>query len=595
MAKWGIYSLMIILSILLIQVFQPLQIPSHLKDISQQQNFNNTDNVRSSNQLIPESMQMVLSEASNISVSYVDHHYGDTDGIIDPQEYSLNFSDSDTQVRLCFEHNDSHLFVGLEGPTTGWIGIAWKQHTENFTIDGLNRSDIIRGYAPGTTHTDIMRTKGSDIIEISYIVRFRNGSEFGAGKFPTIENNEPIDDLNVLTKYKEQLYGMRIGETRNFMIDAEDAYSMSDHPFYGEDLEYTITLEAINREGIIYNESPSELSDVEFSDDYGNDTLNFKQDGDMTRIVSVNASDDGSKTQIEFIIEMLSLDDEDISILRDTSKGVPFIVLMSDSEDLEAQPTYHTDWNNFHPLVFQSNEQPITTILHPETDEWDGIVQLNISTYDNSFVRSVACSFDHTLNYDEWIQLSYDSFTDIWTTMIDTTQMDLNCHQIYIDAWDPSGVNGRISPVIYVVDYTAPFINNPPDVSFSEIDTNKEIEWNPSDHRPVSYIISKNESTYEQGTWDGSSISIILDDISIGTYDFTLTVFDEAGNNNSDSVIVTIYQFVIETTDTNTTTGSTKEFDPLVISYIVTAVSFGVIVLVVGLLVKGRKDTNYSS
>ena len=61
-----------------------------------------------------------VAESSNIlSVSFVDRHYGAADGIIDPEEYASNFTDSVTGITAYMEHNGTILYLGLEAPTSG--------------------------------------------------------------------------------------------------------------------------------------------------------------------------------------------------------------------------------------------------------------------------------------------------------------------------------------------------------------------------------------------------------------------------------------------------------------------------------------------
>jgi hypothetical protein len=74
---------------------------------------------------------------TNVSIPYVDAHYGFADGIIDPTEYAAQYTDPITGVEVYLEHNSSILYVGLSASTNGWIGFGWKNYTDSFSIDGL--------------------------------------------------------------------------------------------------------------------------------------------------------------------------------------------------------------------------------------------------------------------------------------------------------------------------------------------------------------------------------------------------------------------------------------------------------------------------
>jgi hypothetical protein len=112
----------------------------------------------------------------NLSIPYVDTHYGYTDGIIDPKEYALSYTDPTSGITVSLEHNSTVLFVGLEADTTGWIGLGWKNYTDNFQSEGLNNSDAIYGYAPGTIYDNIERATLDDVVTVHYILSLRNGT-----------------------------------------------------------------------------------------------------------------------------------------------------------------------------------------------------------------------------------------------------------------------------------------------------------------------------------------------------------------------------------------------------------------------------------
>jgi hypothetical protein len=97
--------------------------------------------------------------------------------------------------------------------------------------------------------------------------------------------------------------------------------------------------------------------------------------------------------------------------------------------------------------------------------------------------------------------------------------------------------------VIYLkseFDIIPPTIDHPADITYEENTTGHTITWNPSDNNPDSYTITRDDVAVESGPWDGSSITINVDDLSQGTYTFNCTVYGQDGNSANDTVIVTV-------------------------------------------------------
>ena len=85
-------------------------------------------------------------------------------------------------------------------------------------------------------------------------------------------------------------------------------------------------------------------------------------------------------------------------------------------------------------------------------------------------------------------------------------------------------------------------MDHPPNVSFNEGLTGYAITWNPSDDNPANYTILIDAEEYASGLWNSSSeaITIILDELLMGEYNFTIVLTDTYGNIAKDTVIVTI-------------------------------------------------------
>ncbi|MHA1882048.1 MAG: FKBP-type peptidyl-prolyl cis-trans isomerase [Candidatus Thorarchaeota archaeon] len=520
--------------------------------------------------------QTIQSDSASLSVPYVDEHYGYADGIIDPKEYAVNFTDPDTGISAYFEHNGTTLFVGLSGDTTGTIGLGWKNATESFVGTGLNGSDLIYGYAPGSPYSSYSRVTLSDAVTVYYSLYISSGL-IEEGAFPNDEDQTPLSDQPILEGYKEAIVGMRIGEIKHFVIPAEDAYNSPEHPLYGEDLHYVITLTRINSN---FN-NPTDSSQVAYNDRYGNDTLDSYQDSDQSRILSANASDDGTVTQVEYFIQMNSEDVDDIPLLESTELEFPFVFLNS-TEDFDETPTVYTDWTSPLLLKFLPNTAPVLTVESPiESSLVEGIISIEANITDNTFVRSTL----YRVDYGEWEAIRYNSLTGLWNTTLNTDDYDLGEHTLWFNATDPSNVVVSLHFNVTFVDYSAPEIDSPPDIEIEGSPVGYSITWHPYDGRPDWLLLLLNGSEIVSSNWDGGEIQVDLDSLDLGVYNYTVVVTDTEGHQVSDSVIVTITEFTETTppddtipTSNNDTTPPSEDTNYLSIA--ITVISVGVIIIV---------------
>ncbi|MHA1715337.1 MAG: hypothetical protein ACTSXP_06810 [Promethearchaeota archaeon] len=81
-------------------------------------------------------------------------------------------------------------------------------------------------------------------------------------------------------------------------------------------------------------------------------------------------------------------------------------------------------------------------------------------------------------------------------------------------------------------------IDHPEDIIYVEGESNNNIHWHPSSSNPSHYKIMRNDSIIENGIWDGLALSINVDFLEVGVYEFTCEVNDTFGNFVSDSVLV---------------------------------------------------------
>jgi hypothetical protein len=108
---------------------------------------------------------------------------------------------------------------------------------------------------------------------------------------------------------------------------------------------------------------------------------------------------------------------------------------------------------------------------------------------------------------------------------------------------------------------SAPLIDSPSDIEYEYLTTGNEIIWIPSDPNPDSYSIFRNGTIVGSGGWNGSSISIIVDWLIPGVYEYILIVYNIGGSFASDTVMVTV-KLPVTTTGTSTTTITTTTTSP---------------------------------
>jgi len=370
----------------------------------------------------------------NLSIPYVDDYYGITDGIIDPTEYTLTYTDPVTGVRVYAEHNGTVLFIGLEARTGGWIGFAWQNYTDTFTAAGLNNSDVIVGYSPGTNLDPYWRVLPTDAVTVHYVLTLRNGTVIQEADFPDITSVQPLEDVNALQKYKDAILGMRVGEKRHFTIPAHQAYTQKDHELYGEDLIYDIELTRIYRNTISELDNPADQSQIVFSDEYGTSTFQHRPDTDQSRILQADGTDNGTFTQLEFAILLNSADINDIPLFNSTDIQFPFIFMFGNQEVLNGLPVQHTSWTEPAMVNIEPNAPPLLIVENPkENDTLQWVVNLQLNATDD-WVKDASYRFDQ----EDWSSLEYDFTSRLWEVSLDISEYSEGSHTISFNATDIS-------------------------------------------------------------------------------------------------------------------------------------------------------------
>ncbi|TET10269.1 MAG: hypothetical protein E3J86_06175 [Candidatus Thorarchaeota archaeon] len=113
-------------------------------------------------------------------------------------------------------------------------------------------------------------------------------------------------------------------------------------------------------------------------------------------------------------------------------------------------------------------------------------------------------------------------------------------HTLRLRLWDAQGNYAESYVSVHVSEAEPPMISNPPDIEYVVGGSGYNITWIPEDAYPESYGIFINGTLSESGEWNGSAILVSVDGLNAGLYNFMLVVFDDPGQNATDTVLVRV-------------------------------------------------------
>ncbi|TFG27758.1 hypothetical protein EU527_18190 [Candidatus Thorarchaeota archaeon] len=176
------------------------------------------------------------------------------------------------------------------------------------------------------------------------------------------------------------------------------------------------------------------------------------------------------------------------------------------------------------------------------------------------------------------------------------TDLRVNLNGLSVDSYifvvsanDTFGNSATDEVIVSVIlDDDPPSVTPLDDVSFEFGITGIYLVWSCSDLFPDSYIIYRNSSVVDSDLWNGSNLAVNLDGLNLGTYNYTIILYDTSGNSASDSVIVTVAE--PETTPppptTTTTTGVTQPIDPML--FVIAGAAGAFVFLIIIVLMKKK-------
>lgn len=121
------------------------------------------------------------------------------------------------------------------------------------------------------------------------------------------------------------------------------------------------------------------------------------------------------------------------------------------------------------------------------------------------------------------------------------------------------GSSNDYHPFICPPDTDTPTIDHPIDLGYDEGTTGHAIIWTPNDAYPSHYVVYQNGSEIITDSWTGNSISVDVDGLSEGAYNYTIVVFDVTEKFVSDTVYVIVQEQTTTTTTPTTPTTTTSE------------------------------------
>ncbi|OLS26673.1 MAG: hypothetical protein HeimC3_07750 [Candidatus Heimdallarchaeota archaeon LC_3] len=127
---------------------------------------------------------------------------------------------------------------------------------------------------------------------------------------------------------------------------------------------------------------------------------------------------------------------------------------------------------------------------------------------------------------------------------ISIDDLNIGIWVLNLTLWDLSGNIASNEVIIEVIpeapDITAPFASQPADLIVTE-NMSGTIIWEVNDEHPYDYVIRKNGTQiFVRDYWVSGIIQYHFSSLPLGTWEFNLTVWDEAGNSFSSIAIVKV-------------------------------------------------------
>jgi hypothetical protein len=179
-------------------------------------------------------------------------------------------------------------------------------------------------------------------------------------------------------------------------------------------------------------------------------------------------------------------------------------------------------------ILSMPSDNAYSSLSAPTFDWMDAFDALNYTLQIDS---SIAFSSADLMVYDQIISTSY------------TPGLTMKDGMWYwrVRALDSTGNIGPFSDSsCFTIDTIIPSIDHPEDRNYEEGEKGNHLTWTINDTNPENIKVYRNSELVEDKDWSGDTIIIGIDGLSVGSYTYNCTVHDKAGNENSDTIIVTV-------------------------------------------------------
>ncbi|MGV9103939.1 MAG: NosD domain-containing protein [Candidatus Thorarchaeota archaeon] len=249
-------------------------------------------------------------------------------------------------------------------------------------------------------------------------------------------------------------------------------------------------------------------------------------------------------------------------------------VVAVDSDNLEIR--HNTINNGARGIWYENNEYLRTSHI-----DYNSITNQSLSgiAFSQTFFQAARynnishCSDGILIQWSEYVLILENTITEcdtgIWihsgeSNEIRSNYLGHNSDDNAVDDgtdndWNHTGLGGNywddyVSGGIYSipgdansVDYApkpwpldSPTLDNPDNLTYTRGEDGNSISWSPSDVHPHNYTILRNGTTVLEGGWSGSDITIDVNGLNPGFYNYTLVVRDLGGNTAQDTVFVNV-------------------------------------------------------
>ncbi len=185
-------------------------------------------------------------------------------------------------------------------------------------------------------------------------------------------------------------------------------------------------------------------------------------------------------------------------------------------------------------VIVTVSDTTLPTIGHPSD------IELELGTVGNSLDWTVSDLYPGTYELHLDGELEKVATWNTTGVEIPIDDLGLGWHNYTIVFYDTFSNIAKDTVIVTVVDTTTPELNHPTDLEYEVSTTGHSITWFPSDLMPQSFEIHLNGTLIESGNWNGSSITVSVNGLEPGVYEYRITVTDTSGNHESDNVLVIV-------------------------------------------------------